>query len=296
MVSPLRFIGAVAALTLVTIPALAAPSPCSNPQALGTSRDLIVGGDVRIGLKTYPQTLDLADHEVALTFDDGPWRSTTPRILDALEAQCVKASFFLIGRNAATAPGLVRREVADGDTVGHHTWSHPAVTLRGLSEAAAEADIDNGMMADDKAAYGSYSGAPRVPFFRFPGFADTPALLDRLGSRKIAVFGADLWASDWIPMTPEVELQRLMARLEAAGRGIILLHDTKQQTAAMLPRLLQALKAGGYHVVHIVPGPGPTATRPAPAGWRSETEQTIARLWPKRPGAATPPALKGTEP
>ena len=296
MIFHLRSLGAVLALALATTSAVAAAASCSDPRALGTGRDLVVGGDARIGLKTYPQTLDLADHEVVLTFDDGPWRSTTPRILDALEAQCVKASFFLIGRNAATAPGLVKREVADGDTVGHHTWSHPAATLRGLSEAAAEADIDKGMMADDMAAYGSYSGAPRVAFFRFPGFADTPALLERLGSRKIAVFGTDLWASDWIPMTPEVELQRLMARLDGAGRGIILLHDTKQQTAAMLPRFLQALKAGGYHVVHVVPGPGPTATRLAPPGWSSETEQTIARLWPKRLGAGPVPGLKGTEP
>ncbi len=190
----------------------------------------------------------------------------------------MKANFFLIGRNAAAAPSLVRREIADGDTVGHHTWSHPALTLRGLSDAAARADIDRGIAADDKAAYGSYSGAPRVPFFRFPGFADTTVLLDHLGSRKIAVFGADLWASDCVPMTPEVELERLMARLDAAGRGIILLHDTKEQTAAMLPGFLKALKAGGYRVVHVVPGQGPTPTRPAPANWTSVTEKTLAHM------------------
>ncbi len=276
-----RSLLAGAVLALCALPAVAAPLACANPNALGTSRNLVVGGGIRVGLKTYPQTLDLADHEVVLTFDDGPWRATTPRILDALEADCVKATFFLIGRNAAAAPSLVKREVADGDTVGHHTWSHPAVTLRGLSEEAARADIDKGIAADDKAAYGGYSGAPRVPFFRFPGFGDSPALLDHLASRNIAVFGADLWASDWIPMTPEEELHRLMGRLDKAGRGIILLHDIKKQTADMLPSFLAALKAGGYHVVHIVPGPGPTATRPAPAGWTSETEKAVAHLRPK---------------
>lgn len=276
-----RSLLAGAALALCGVPALAAAPSCPNPNALGTSRDLVVGGGIRVGLKSYPQTLDLADHEVVLTFDDGPWPATTPRILDVLEANCVKATFFLIGRNAAAAPGLVRREVADGETVGHHTWSHPAVTLRGLSEEAAQADIDRGIAADDKAAYGASSGVPRVPFFRFPGFGDSPALLDRLASRNIAVFGADLWASDWIPMTPEEELHLLLARLDKAGRGIILLHDIKKQTADMLPSFLAALKAGGYRVVHMVPGPGPTATRPAPAGWTSETEKAMAHLRPR---------------
>lgn len=270
--------------------ASASPAPaCANPDALGTSRILEVGGAPELGLKSYPQTLALADHEVVLTFDDGPAPSTTPKILDALKAQCVEATFFLIGRNAAAAPALVRREIAEHHSVGHHTWDHPAVTLRGLTEVAALADIDRGMAADDKAAYGAWSGEPRVPFFRFPGFGDTPALLDALEARHVAVFGADLWASDWIPMTPDAELALLMGRLRTAGRGIILLHDIKRQTTDMLPRFLADLKTEGFHVVHLVPGGGATPTRPAPEGWSSETEKTLARMWPKGGAAAKPP-------
>ena len=269
------FVGA--ALLIGVVPALAR-TPCTDPGALGVSRQVEVNGPMQLGLKTYPQTLQLFDHEVVLTFDDGPSRATTPRILDALEKACVTANFFLIGRNAAAAPQLVRREFEDGDTIGHHSYSHPAVTLRGLSEAAARADIEKGIEADDKATYGTYSVQPRVPFFRFPGFADTPGLLGTLAARNIAVFGADLWASDWIPMTPAAELHLLMARLDRAGRGIILLHDTKQQTAAMMPAFLDALKTGGYHVVSMVPGIGPTATRLAPSGWSSETARIIDRL------------------
>ena len=149
------------------------------------------------------------------------------------------------------------------------------MTLRGLTEVAALADIDRGMAADDKAAYGAWSGEPRVPFFRFPGFGDTPALLDAMKARHVAVFGADLWASDWIPMTPDAELALMMGRLRAAGRGIILLHDIKKQTTDMLPRFLLALKTEGFHVVHIVPSGGATPTRPAPEGWSSETEKTL---------------------
>ncbi len=286
------------ALALAPLPGRAdAPAACpGNPDALGTARTLAVdpAAGLRVGLKTYPRTLDLADHEVVLTFDDGPARATTSRVLDALEHECVRATFFLIGRNAAAAPDLVRREVADGDTVGHHSWSHPAVTERGLPDAAARADVERGFGADDRAAYGSARGAPRVPFFRFPGFADTPALLDWLGSRQVAVFGADLWASDWVKQTPEAELALLMGRLDAAKRGIVLLHDVKPQTAAMLPALLRALRASGYRVVAVQPGPGPTPLHPAPAGWSSETEKTLADIWPRlvRMGARAPsPAL-----
>jgi peptidoglycan/xylan/chitin deacetylase (PgdA/CDA1 family) len=97
---------------------------------------------------------------------------------------------------------------------------------------------------------------PRTPFFRFPGFAGSPALIERLRQRGIAVFGADLWASDWNPMSPAYERELLLRRLAAAGSGIVLLHDTHAQTAAMLPGLLRELKRRGYQVVHVAPGSG----------------------------------------
>lgn len=279
----------VALLLLASLGAASAAPTCPNPDALGTGRTISVGGAPEVGLKSYPRTLALEDHEVVLTFDDGPWPVTTQHVLDALKAQCVEATFFLIGRNAAARPDLVRREVSGGHSVGHHSWSHPAVTLRGLTHRAALAEIDRGMEADDKAAgYGPWTGAPRVPFFRFPGFGDSAELRDDLKARGIAVFGADLWASDWLPMTPEAEFDLLMGRLRAAGRGIILLHDIKPQTAAMLPRFLAALKQEGFRVVHVVPGLDGTPTRPAPAGWSSETEKTLAHRWPTAKAGSMP--------
>jgi peptidoglycan/xylan/chitin deacetylase (PgdA/CDA1 family) len=277
------------------------PADCSaRPDVLGTSRVAVIGeqGPHELGLKSYPHTLQLSDHEVVLTFDDGPSRKTTPRVLAALAKECVHATFFLIGRNAASAPALVRQEIAEGHTVGHHTFSHPEITMRGLTEAKARADIDKGFVADDKAGYGTAAANPRVPFFRFPGFADTADLDAWLASRHIEVFGADLWASDWITMTPEEELRLLMGRLNAAGRGIILLHDVKEQTAEMVPALLQALKDNHFKLVHIVPGSGVTASQDAPPGWKSETERTIATVWPKlvKLGARSPmPAAGGVQ-
>jgi peptidoglycan-N-acetylglucosamine deacetylase len=262
-----------------------AKPPACRAEALGTSRTIEIGapGGLKLGLKTYPQTLDLADHEIVLTFDDGPVPATTPHVLDALAEQCVKATFFLIGRNAAAAPALVKRALAEGHTLGHHTYSHPAATLRGLSAEAARHDIEKGFEANDLAAYGKAEALPKVPFFRFPGFADTPELMAWLAERNVAVFGADIWASDWLPMSPQAELETLLSRLEAEKRGILLLHDIRRSTALMLPELLSELKRRGFRIVHIVPGSERPKLREAPETWVSETEAIIQR---SRPGLA----------
>jgi peptidoglycan-N-acetylglucosamine deacetylase len=272
----------VLASVLLLVLAAAQATACP-PDALGVFRTIEVGtqGGLQVGLKTYPQTLALDDHEIVLTFDDGPSAQTTGKILDALSKECVKATFFLIGRNAGAFPALVKREIAEGHTVGHHTFSHPAETLRQMSEKAAQDEILKGFAADDKAAYSTVSGAPKVPFFRFPGFADTPQLIDFLSAKNIGVFGADLWGSDWLNMTPDKELALILARLDKEKRGILLLHDTKQQTAAMLPALLRELKQRGYRIAVLAPGVSPPPTRPAPAGWTSETDKIIADVFAK---------------
>jgi len=280
------------ALALVALFAGAGAARPDCAGKLGTARVVAVGtqGGLEVGLKTYPQTIPLADHEVILTFDDGPDAASTPKILDALEAECVRATFFDIGRNAEALPGIARREVLDGHTVAHHTWSHPQPTVRFMGAAAARADILKGMIAVEKAAYGrDVSGADpkaltlEAPFFRFPGFADTPDLRRWLAANDVGIFGVDLWASDWIEMTPEEELKLVMSRLEKNGqKGMLLLHDNHRWTAAMVPMLLQRLKADGYRIVHMTGGglaSGPTV--PAPAGWTSETERVIGALKPR---------------
>jgi peptidoglycan-N-acetylglucosamine deacetylase len=230
------------------------PAPCpGNADALGTARTLTVDAATlpRVGRKHFAVTLPLAPREVVLTFDDGPEGATTPRILDALKRECVLASFFLLGRSAQAYPELARRERAEGHTVAHHTFAHPL--LGRMSLAKAQAEIERGFAAVDTALYGTFTGAPKTPFFRFPGFISSPALLDWLHARGIVVFGADLWASDWVAMSADQELRLTLARIEANRGGIVLFHDTKRQTAAMLPALLRALKRRGFTVVHVVP-------------------------------------------
>ena len=286
----------LASLLLASSLGAAGAAEC-GPDKLGTSRVMSVGvsGGLEVGLKTYPRTLALADHEVILTFDDGPAPGTTARVLDALARECVRATFFLIGRNALAMPQLVRREAREGHTIGHHTFSHPAATLRSMTFEAARDDIARGIAADEAAlserdATPDPAGAPhpRTPFFRFPGFADTPQLRDWLAASNIGVFGADLWASDWIAMSPQEELALTLGRLEREGRGILLFHDTQGWTADMLPDFLRALKRRGYRVVHMSPGAGAAPTREAPPGWTSETERIIGRLTRGLRGTSVP--------
>ena len=244
-----------------------AATSCPRKDTLGTSRVMAVDAATtpRVGIKNFPQTLPLADHEVVLTFDDGPWPPTTPKVLAALARECVHATFFLIGKPASEHPELVRRIAAEGHTVGTHTWTH--FSLMRMSPGDAVDQIDHGISAVQDAL----QGAPLAPFFRFPGFESTQATLDLLQSRGIMVFGADLWASDWNPMTPKQELKILTDRLYAAHRGIILLHDPKGHTAAMLPAFLRYLRENHYHVVHLVPAtPGAKAESATTEGAKAE--------------------------
>jgi peptidoglycan/xylan/chitin deacetylase (PgdA/CDA1 family) len=256
LVIGLALIGLTLTLTALISPASAATAhtaPCPRPGTLGTSRvlEVDVSTTPRVGLQSFPDTLPLADHEVVLTFDDGPFPPTTSRVLSALAQECVRATYFLIGEHVSEHPDIVRRIAAAGHTVATHTWSHPNIMQ--IKQEVAVEQIDRGISALETVLHGKATTIPSTPFFRFPGFQSTPATLDLLQSRGIVVFGSDLWASDWNKMTPKEELKLITDRLEAAGKGIILFHDTKAHTAAMMPAFLRYLRDNGYHVVHVKP-------------------------------------------
>jgi peptidoglycan/xylan/chitin deacetylase (PgdA/CDA1 family) len=242
-----------ALVALIASTMAAQATDCPRKGVLGTSRILEVDAAAtpRVGLKSFPQTLPLGDHEVVLTFDDGPWPSATPRVLAALARECARATFFLIGKPASEHPDLVRRIAAEGHTIGHHTWLHRSLMRIPPGETLEE--IDHGISAVEMVLHGVATKVPSTPFFRFPGFETTPATLELLQSRGIVVFGTDLWASDWKTMTPKQELKLIIDRLKTAGKGIILFHDPKARTAAMLPDFLRYLRDNHYRLVHLVP-------------------------------------------
>src|SRR5436305_9593698 len=121
-----------AALCLGLLTGLAAQTAAAadcpgHPDALGTSRTLVV--DPRehplIGTMQYAHTLPLEDHEVVLTFDDGPLPKNSNQILEILASQCVKATFFLVGRQANANPDGVRKVRDAGNTVANPNQNHP---------------------------------------------------------------------------------------------------------------------------------------------------------------------------
>lgn len=237
-------------------------APCPREGTLGTSRVLAVDPKAypRVGSKSFPDTLPLRDHEVVLTFDDGPSPPRTNKVLDALAKECVRATFFLVGQPASVRANVVQRIAAEGHTIGYHTYSHAHIPR--LTPEQAVEEIDRGIAGVELALHGISTTTPSSPFFRFPYFESTPATLELLQARGIAVFGADLWAGDWNPISPQQELKILTSRLEQDRKGIILLHDPQPRTVAMLPAFLRYLKEHGFHVVHIVPAPAKPADDP----------------------------------
>src|SRR5258707_6439494 len=145
---------------------------CSNPNALGTTRTVEIDttGGPGFGLDHFRQHDFLRDHEVVLTFDDGPWVST-PVVLKALANECVKATFFMIGKHATYYPEIVRQVALAGHSVGSHTWSHQDLSRKTVDEAKAE--IEKAVSAV-KWALGDQG--QESPFFRFPALRHPPEL------------------------------------------------------------------------------------------------------------------------
>jgi peptidoglycan/xylan/chitin deacetylase (PgdA/CDA1 family) len=118
---------AVLAATLLMAGAAAASECPRNPDAIGTSRVIVVDPIEHplLGSMQYHESLPLEHHEVVLTFDDGPLPRNTDHVLETLAHECVKATFFLVGEMATHYPDVVRKIEAAGHTIGTHTQSHP---------------------------------------------------------------------------------------------------------------------------------------------------------------------------
>ncbi len=244
---------ALAAITLACQHASAQGS-CSNPDALGTTRMLKIDVTRTEGIGSFQfDTPPLKAGEVVLTFDDGPTPWATPKVLDALAKECVRAAFFPIGERAEKHPELVKREVEAGHTIGSHSFSH--TELPELPEAEAEDEIVEGYRAVETAAYGE-SKASRPRFFRFPSFSATDQLIAFVREHHTTIVSGDMSPSDWKGDPPEQTMARLRGLLDEHDRGIIVLHDNQDNTAALLPELFAELKERNMDVVQIVPTTG----------------------------------------
>src|ERR1700744_1050167 len=269
-----------------TATAAAAEDCPGHPDPLGTSRTLVGARRAHplIGTMQYRETLPLRDHEVVLTFDDGPLPRNSNQVLAILAAQCIKATFFLIGEMAHTYPEGVRKLVDAGHTVGTHTQTHP-LTMNRMPIERAKAEIDNGI-ASVKAALGPDADKSLAPFFRIPGLERATTVEDYLASKGIQVWSADFLADDWRHISSQRVYDLAIQRIEAKGNGILLLHDIQARTVAALPRILATLKERGYHIVHVVPAtPDRPATPTEPQEWQLHppSETVAIRRWPGVP-------------
>ena len=195
-------------------------------------------------------SVDPAGGAVALTFDDGPDPEFTPRVLDVLGELGVTATFFVVGEQVDAHPGLVRRLVAEGHTVGSHSASHPEarrLRLRPLAE-----DYGGGRR--------SLEGAAHVPvrLFRPP-----KGHVDATGAAAIRVNRLRTWLwtvdpRDWRPGARAEEVESQASALRAGD--VILLHDGIRQpvapealdrsaTVAALPRIVAVGRARGLRFV-----------------------------------------------
>jgi peptidoglycan/xylan/chitin deacetylase (PgdA/CDA1 family) len=238
--------------TLAVAPAASADGCPGHPGAIGTSRVLVLqsGDPARIGSMQYRQSLPLAEKEVVLTFDDGPQPRYSNRVLDILAAQCVKATYFLIGAMAREHPSVVRRIFEEGHSIGTHSEDHP-IGMEKMPPEKVRQEIDDGI-ADVAAALGD--PADLAPFFRIPGLERSAVIEEELAARSLLVFSADVVADDWHRrIKPKQIVERAMKRLQARGKGILLLHDIHPATVAALPDLLVKLQQAGFRIVHVVP-------------------------------------------
>jgi peptidoglycan/xylan/chitin deacetylase (PgdA/CDA1 family) len=236
-----------AANRAVVKPAIA----CDNPNAMGVSRvvEIDTTGGPGFGFQHFKTFDFLRDHEVVLTFDDGPW-PTTPAVLKALSDQCLRATFLSIGKHATYHPEILRQIIAAGHTVGSHTWSHADLqaVMKKSGLGAAEEEIEKGASAVHLMA-----GTQIAPFVRFPYLRHPPELLRYLGERNIAILSCDIDSSDYRIKKPEELTKTLIAKLNKAGKGIILMHDFQKVTSIALPQILAELQKNGFKVVHMVP-------------------------------------------
>jgi peptidoglycan/xylan/chitin deacetylase (PgdA/CDA1 family) len=229
--------------------AAAAKASCpGNPNALGIGRTVEVDttGGPGFGFEHFRSHDFLQPGEVVLTFDDGPWPGRTPTVLKALAEHCTKAIFFPIGKHATYEPGIIKQVAAAGHAIGSHTWSHQDLSKKSIEEAKDE--IEKGISAVAWAV-----GGPVAPYFRFPALRHPPELVTYLGERNVGIFSTDMDSFDFKMRRPEQVRQAVLAKLKKFGKGMVLMHDFQQATAAATADLLKDLKTNGYKIVFMKP-------------------------------------------
>lgn len=195
---------------------------------------------------------DRDDRAIALTFDDGPSRENTPRILEVLEREDVPATFFVLGERAAKMPDLLEAIDEGGHEIGNHTWSHGSLRSMWASQIRDELQRTNDAVFS---AIGRRPALFRPPFGRY-----APSALPIVGELEMNVV---LWSVDGEDWDRDPEAIASLVVGEASAGDIVLLHDRTSTTAAALAAIIRGLRARGFRLVTVSELTGLRAYAPA---------------------------------
>ncbi len=206
----------------------------------------------------------------------------------------MKATYFIVGSMARAYPDVLRRIYAEGHTIGTHSQNHPK-TFNKMPLVRVRNEIEQGIAAT-AVALGNHNAV--APFFRVPGLARSTFVETYLHDRSLVTWSADFLADDWKHIPPSEVFNRALSRIEAKGKGILLLHDIHQVTVLALPPLLRELKARGYRIVHVVPASlDRRKTASASADWApvgNRRALPIVNSAPAKPSITLPRAMATT--
>ncbi|WP_298618040.1 polysaccharide deacetylase family protein [uncultured Thermosynechococcus sp.] len=184
------------------------------------------------------------ENVVALTFDDGPWGSSTRQVLQILKEEDVKATFFVLGKHALMYPHVLAEIVKAGHAVGNHSWSHP---YKRVASEVAKQEIEN------TSALIAKQSQAQTRLFRPPGGNLTTGLVDYAKSKHYAIIMWSVDTHDTRPNTTAADIVERALREVKAG-SIILLHDgggDRTTTRKALPTLIRRLRQKGYRFVTV---------------------------------------------
>ena len=188
---------------------------------------------------------DLDECVVALTFDDGPHPMLTPKLIEILEVENVKANFFTVGRNIDRYPIIANDLAEAGQIIGNHSHSHKNFPKLKYEQAITE--IKGGFNSLLK--LWDYT----TPFFRFPYGAFTKQTRAYNKSHNVAEFFWNMDTRDWDITNRNKLLKKIFMELNREKRGILLFHDVQPQTIDVMPQVLIALRKAGYKTAVFIP-------------------------------------------
>lgn len=213
------------------------------------------------GARMVYNSIHIGEPVVALTFDDGPHATNTPRLLNILKERNIKATFFVVGQCAREYPHLIRRILADGHEIGNHTWSHRSLPT--LSEATVRSELTRTAEAVQEA--GNYHMRLMRPPYGATNSKLKKWFYDEYGYPTILW---DVDPFDWKRPGAAAIKNRIIAGTH--NGSIILCHDIHSGTIDAMPDTLDTLLGKGYRFVTVsqllnMESPGASATVPAQA-------------------------------